>query len=194
MSIINCGVYICPALVSALPLHAQITKTCLYNFDALKPTFYVVKLVFTGVYIIFLISAQKHRLWVLVRTASCVEAVLTSTHDTIQKHRLWVFIRTASSGGSGEYSQSMFWAEIWKISESFIWKFSFLVVKFSLDLNRHVFVTVVFLMTIRRWFSCCTSSLFGRRFHMWQFFCGWLAEYIAARFSCACLTLNFVKG
>ena len=39
-----------------------ITKTYLYNFDPLKPHFYMVKLVFTGVYIIFLISAQKHRL------------------------------------------------------------------------------------------------------------------------------------
>ena len=29
----------------------------------------VVKLGFTGVYIIVLISSQKHRLWVLVRTA-----------------------------------------------------------------------------------------------------------------------------
>ena len=29
-----------------------------------------VNLGFTGVYIIFLISVQKHRLWVLVRTAS----------------------------------------------------------------------------------------------------------------------------
>ena len=47
-----------------------ITKTCLYNFDPLKPHFYIVKLGFTGVYIIFLISAQIHRLWVLVRTAS----------------------------------------------------------------------------------------------------------------------------
>ena len=47
-----------------------ITKTCLYNFDPLKPHFYVAKLGFTGVYIIFLISPQKHRLWVLVRTAS----------------------------------------------------------------------------------------------------------------------------
>ena len=47
-----------------------ITKTCLYNFDPLKPHFYEVKLGFTGVYIIFLISAQKHRLWVLVKTAS----------------------------------------------------------------------------------------------------------------------------
>ena len=48
----------------------RITKTYLYNFDPLKPHFYIVKLGFTGVYIIFLISAQKHRLWVLVRTAS----------------------------------------------------------------------------------------------------------------------------
>ena len=46
-----------------------ITKTLLYNFDLLKPHFYIVKLGFTGVYIIFLISAQKHRVWVLVRTA-----------------------------------------------------------------------------------------------------------------------------
>ena len=48
----------------------NITKILLYNFDPLKPHFYIVKLGFTGVYIIFLISAQKHRLWVLVRTAS----------------------------------------------------------------------------------------------------------------------------
>ena len=41
-----------------------ITKTCLYNVDPLKPHFYIVKLGFTGVYIILLISAQKHRLWV----------------------------------------------------------------------------------------------------------------------------------
>ena len=72
-----------------------ITKTCLYNFDPLKPHFYIVKLGFKGVYIIFLISAQKHRLWVLIR------------------------------GSSNEYPQSMFWAETWKISEFFIWKFSF---------------------------------------------------------------------
>ena len=46
------------------------TKTYLYNFDPIKPHFYIVKLGFTGVYIIILITAQKHRLWVLVRTAS----------------------------------------------------------------------------------------------------------------------------
>ena len=36
-----------------------IRKTCLYNFDPLKPHFYKVKLGFTGVYIILLISAQN---------------------------------------------------------------------------------------------------------------------------------------
>ena len=45
-------------------------ETSLYNFDPLQPHFYIVKLGFTGVYIIFLVSAQKYRLWVLVRTAS----------------------------------------------------------------------------------------------------------------------------
>ena len=51
---------------------STITKTYmyLYNFDPLKPYFYIVKLGFAGVYIFFLISAQKHRLWVLIRTAS----------------------------------------------------------------------------------------------------------------------------
>ena len=44
--------------------HAYIILTLL------KPHFDIVKLGFTGAYIIFLISAQKHRLWVLVRTAS----------------------------------------------------------------------------------------------------------------------------
>ena len=37
----------------------DITKTRLYNFDPLKPHFYVVKLGFTGVYNIFLISVQN---------------------------------------------------------------------------------------------------------------------------------------
>ena len=56
--------------ISVWAIDFGITKTCLYNFDTFKPHFYIVKLEFTGVYIIFLISAQKHRLWVLVRTAS----------------------------------------------------------------------------------------------------------------------------
>ena len=76
-----------------------ITKTRLYNSDPLKPHFYIVKLGFTGVYIIFQISTQNIDFGYL----------LEPPH--------W--------GSSNEYPQSMFWAEIWKISEVFIWKFSF---------------------------------------------------------------------
>ena len=83
-----------------------ITKTRLYNTDPLKPHFYIVKLGLTGVYIIFLISAQKHR--------------------------LWYSLEPPRRGGSNEYKQSMFWAEICKISEFFIWKFSVFEVKVSI--------------------------------------------------------------
>ena len=38
---------------------ALTNETYLYNFDPLKPHFYIVKLGFTGVYIIFLNSAQN---------------------------------------------------------------------------------------------------------------------------------------
>ena len=73
----------------------SITKTCLYNVDSLKPHFYIVKMGLQ-LYIIFLISAQKHR--------------------------------------------SMFLAELWKISEFISENFHFLVLKFSVYLNRLVFV------------------------------------------------------
>ena len=46
----------------------------------------------------------------------------------------------SSQRHNNEYPRSMFWAEIWKISEFFIWNFHFLVVKFLIYLNRHVFV------------------------------------------------------
>ena len=47
------------------------------------PHFYIVKLGFTGVYLIFLIFALKHRSWVLIRTASerLTEAVLKCNHN-----------------------------------------------------------------------------------------------------------------
>ena len=48
----------CPHLKTGILLKESITKTCLYNFDPLKPHFYIVKLGLTGVYINFLISAQ----------------------------------------------------------------------------------------------------------------------------------------
>ena len=75
-----------------------ITKTYLYNFDPLKPHFYIVKLGFTGVYIIFLISAQN---------IDCGYSLEPQ----------W--------GSSNEYPQSIFWAEIWKISEFLSENFQF---------------------------------------------------------------------
>ena len=76
----------------------HITKTYLYNFDPLKPHFYILKLGFTGVYIIFLF---------LLKNIDC-------GYSLEPPHR----------GGSNEYPQSMFWVEIWKISEFFYLKFS----------------------------------------------------------------------
>ena len=112
----------CRCILFALPY--GITKTCLYNFDPLKPHFCIVKLGFTGVYIIFLFSAQKHRLWVLVRTIDCGYS-----------------LEPPRRCGSNEYPQSMFWAEIRKISGLLYLKlFIFMVVKFSVYLNRRVFV------------------------------------------------------
>ena len=40
-------------------MFSNITKTYLYDFDPLTPHFFIVKLGFRGVYIIFLISAQN---------------------------------------------------------------------------------------------------------------------------------------
>ena len=67
-------------------VQVHITKTCLYNFDPVKPHFYIVKLGFTAVYIIFLISAQN-----------------IDCRYSLEPPR---------RGGSNEYPQSMFGAEI----------------------------------------------------------------------------------
>ena len=72
-------------------------ENILYNFDPLKPHFYIVKLGFAGVQVIFLISAQN---------MDCGYS-----------------LEPPRRGGSNEYPQSMLWAEIWKISQFFIWKF-----------------------------------------------------------------------
>ena len=76
-----------------------ITKTYLYNVDPLKPHFYIVNLGFTGVFINFLIFAQNK---------DCGYS-----------------LEPPRRGGSNEYQQSMFWAKTLKISDFFIWKFSF---------------------------------------------------------------------
>ena len=97
--IIRVFVYIPDSTTFGLYLLRGHHETCLYNFDPLKPHFYIVKLEFTGVYVIFLISTQN---------MDCGYAL--EPH-----HR----------GGSNEYPQSMFWTEWWNISEFIICKFSF---------------------------------------------------------------------
>ena len=52
------SVYIVITLLEKRELVA-ITKTCVCNVDPLKPHFHIVKLGFTGVYIIFLIPAKN---------------------------------------------------------------------------------------------------------------------------------------
>ena len=74
-----------------------IAKTCLYNFDPLKPHFYIVNLGFTVVYIIFLF---------LLENIDCGYSLKPPRRD-----------------GSNKYPQSMFWAELWKNIRIFIWKF-----------------------------------------------------------------------
>ena len=55
--------------------HSGAVVPRLNRFDPLKPHFYKVKLEFTRVYMNFHISAEKHRLWVLVRTASPMRSI-----------------------------------------------------------------------------------------------------------------------
>ena len=105
-----------------------ITKTCLYNVDPLKPHFYRVKLGFTGVYTIVLISAKKHRLWVLVRTArpSPQNLCFEQKYKTISEF----------------------------LSENFLF---FLVVKFSVYLNRRFFrVEAILYLSLGKWFTVDT--------------------------------------
>ena len=63
-----------------------ITKTRLYNFDPVIPHFHIVKLGFTGVYLIFLIS---------VKNIDCGYS-----------------LEPPRQGGSNEYPQSMFLVEM----------------------------------------------------------------------------------
>ena len=93
----------------------HITKTCLYNFDPLKPHFCIVKLGFTGVYIIFLISSKN-----------------------------------IDCGYSLEPPRLCFEQKYEKYQNFSSEKFHFLVVKFSVYLNRRVFVikSLVFVIVL----------------------------------------------
>ena len=91
-----------PYIISA------ITKTRLYNLDPLKPNFYIVKLGFTGVYIIFLI---------LLKNIDCGYSLELPRPGGSNKFLLkntdcGYSLELPHRDGSNEYPQSMFGAEI----------------------------------------------------------------------------------
>ena len=90
-----------------------ITKTHLCNSTPLKPHFYIGKLGFTGVYIIFLISVQN---------IGCGYS-----------------LELPRQGGSNEYTIYVSNRNMKNI-RIFSENFDFLVLKFPVYLNRHVFV------------------------------------------------------
>ena len=114
---------------STYSFRLTITKTCLYNFDPFKPHFYIVKLGFTGVYIIFLISAQN---------IDCGYS-----------------LEPPRRGGSNGYQNLCFEQKYEKYRNFLSENFHFLVVKFSVYLNRRVFVMKI-LCTVH---TCTCSEL-----------------------------------
>ena len=59
-----------------------------------------------------------------------------------QKHRLWYSLEPPRRGGSNEYPQSMFCEQQYEKYQNFLCEnFQFLEVKFSIYLNKRVFVT-----------------------------------------------------
>ena len=81
-----------------VPTQLMINFVCHLNLS-LRKLAYAINRVFSALkietfrlkfFVIFLIFAQKHRLWVLVRTALAYFSYFCS------KHRLWVHVRTAS--------------------------------------------------------------------------------------------------
>ena len=106
-------------LCSLINTFLFITKICLYNADPLKPHFYIVKLGFTGVYIIFLLLLKNIDCGYSLEPPRCLgKAVLTSTHNLCfeQKYKKYqnFYLKT--------------------------FRFFFFVLKFSIHLNRHGFV------------------------------------------------------
>ena len=93
-------------------LHTKvITITCLYNFDPLKPQFYIEKQGYT-LFFLFLLN-----------NIDCGYS-----------------LEPPRRGGSNEYPQSMFEQKCEKQQSFLSENFQFLEVKFSVRLNRHVFI------------------------------------------------------
>ena len=89
---------------------------------------------------------------------------------------------------SNEYRQSMFWAEIWNISDFFLSEnYQFLEVKFSIYLKRCVFV-----MRPGKYSNCSNCQLAGDLygviffFFVFFFFCFFLCFFFFFFFCCCC--------
>ena len=106
-------------------MQEHITKTCLHNFDPLKPHFNIVKLVFT-VYIMFSYFCSKN----IDRGYS---------------------LEPPRRGGSNEYQQSVFSRNMKNIRVFYLNIFLFLKVKFSIYLNRRVFVMIFCIGMLTLW-------------------------------------------
>ena len=104
----------CLLIMYCSTIIVYITKTCLYNIDSLKPHFYIVKLGFTGVCIIFLI---------LLENIDC-------GYSLEKPHR----------GGSNEYHNLCFEQKYEKYLNFYLKIFNFSVINFSGCLNRRVFI------------------------------------------------------
>ena len=151
------------SLFNILHPSALITKTCLYNYDPLKPHFYIVKLGFTGVYIIFPISSQNHR--------------------------LWVFVSTASARRSNEYPQSIFEQKYEKCQSFFIWKNQFLELKIAIYFNTGVYIIFpISSQNHRLWVFVSTASarrsneypqsIFEQKYEKCQSFFIWKIQFL----------------
>ena len=100
----------------------HIMKIRLYSFDLLTPHFYIVKLGFTGLYILVLF---------LLKNIDCGYS-----------------LEPPRRGGSYEYPQSMFEQKYEKYQNFLSENFQILEVNFSIYLNRRVFVMDIWFPTI----------------------------------------------
>ena len=62
----------------------HITKPYLYKYDPIKPHFYIVKLGFTGVYVVFSYFCSKYRLRVLSRNMKKNQSLLSKSFQFLE--------------------------------------------------------------------------------------------------------------
>ena len=123
------------------------------DFDPLEPHFYIEKLGFTGVYIIFLIFAQN----------------INCGYSLEPPHL----------GGSNEYPLSMFWAEIWKNIRFFglktfcFWRWKFQLIKIGVFSKDRYYVITQNRFTDSSQMTVCITHLSQI---LWRMLCSTLSQ------------------